>query len=176
MRLKYYSTLPDCAGPDIVLDILDDHHMSMCRSPSCYCTMKYIFSGLILSLFPCGFHDAIDATIVVGDETTNSEYGSSKLHILPPTARILSGSYILVLRDDLFAMDALNEIMSSEYVPNGRVQYTYSSAFVGAAVTGVSANSLNRLLESSHVLSITPVRIHLGTRAIVSTCIKRPFF
>ena len=121
------------------------------------CTMK-LLTTFILSvvLFPYGF--SFDTSEIGWEEgTTNNENASSKLLRLPPLARTLAGSYILALRDDESTMDALEEILIMDYEATGRIQYVYSSVLVGATVTGVSNFSLQLLLESSHVLSVTPV-------------------
>ena len=82
----------------------------------------------------------------------------SKLQLLPPTARTIAGSYILVLHGDESTRDALEEILSMDYEATGSIQYVYSSALIGATITGVSNFALQLLQESSYVFSITPVR------------------
>lgn len=117
-----------------------------------------LLTTFVLSVlwFPCGF--SFNTSEIGGEEgTTENENVPSKLLLLPPLARTLAGSYILVLRDDESTTDALEDILIMDYEVTGRIQYTYSSVLVGATVTGVSNFLLTLLLESSHVLSITPV-------------------
>lgn len=119
-------------------------------------------ASLLTLLFCLVRAGTMNETVSLGGNKTApaADENLAKLRALPPTAKILPGSYVLVLRDDHFAVDAVDEILGKgDEVRFGGIQYIYSSLLQGLSVKGVSSRSLASLIDSSHVLSITPVRV-----------------
>jgi len=110
---------------------------------------------LTLQLFPRG---------CCGGTIDDKEQQSSKLEPLSEAAKTIPGTYILILREEGdFAAEhpdgVVTEILNAETEGAARVRYAYTTEAVrgGVAVTGVAHHTLQRLLQSDRVLSVTPV-------------------
>ena len=95
-----------------------------------------------------------------------SQDESSKLEILPSTARIIPGDYVIMLESTADASSFIETLNDDDLFSMMNVLYVYNHTWdmakplQGLALSNVSDIGLQKLLESELVDTISPVRLN----------------